>query len=652
MTARHVRRWADVAYWGSWLVVAALYLWWPLTHLNAYAWSNDEGLYVQRAALANEGYPLYGEVLLNKPPLLVWILQLAFRLGGQTLPVARLTVLGLTLVGVLALGSVSRQLWGRWAGLATAAAWVGLPEIPLRAHAVMSDLPAMAFALVGIAATGAFTRGRRRSWLVVAGGAYAGGLLIHPLLLYLTPVLLAVLFSRDPRHTVEDRERARIWPDLAVMAGVAAGLGLLVLTVVDRANFLRWVLEYNIKTASSVGPAGLGTNWKLIVDYFHGRLALVTMASLGAVAAATSPAYRRGLAVGAGWLAVTVVVLLLWSPLWMHYLLLLAVPLVLVAGGGAELLGKWASSRQRWDHRYHRLYAILAVFMLGAAIWFIAGEWRSSAPHLIQDRSWSGERLAAQVFLEEASNPEDFVVTDDPLLAFAAERLVPPTLTEASYRHIYLGYLTSGDLVASTLRHKAPIALFATGRLEKVPNFERWVRAVAAGQRRDFGAMRAYELEHEMQGVVPVGAAVADLLTLEGYALSEDQIRAGSRFTTTLYWRGEGWIEEDYHVFVHLVGVDGAIGAQHDGLPLLGAYPTSEWGEGLHLPDPHPLEVDPATPSGDYLLMAGMYRWPSLERLPAYRRDGERWRDDLIVLTQLEVVSPAEALPTAASTGS
>jgi len=627
MTSREARPWVSVVYGTCWLVVVGLYLWWPLTHLGAYGWSNDEGLYVQRAALANAGYPLYRDVLLNKPPLLVWILQLGFRVWGQTLPVARLTVVGLTLFGVLALGVVSRQIWGGWAGLTTAALWVGLPEVPHRAHAVMSDLPALAFAMAGIAAAGAFRRRPRRA------------LLIHPLLLYLAPVLFAVLLAPKPNRGEVTGARARIWPDLVVLAGAGIVVALLVLVAVDRTGFITWVLEYNIKTAAGAKPTELATNWSLIAGYLHDQLALITMAALGTAALSTRRRGRWGLAVVAGWFVATVVVLLVWSPLWLHYLLFLAVPLVVVAGGGAAWLWKWALSRDRCQEPYHRAYIILSVLMLGAAMWFVVGEWRESARTLNPDRSWSPERLMARAFLKKASDPEDFVVTDDPLLAFAAGRLVPPTLTEASYRQIYLGYLTSGDLVASTLRYKAPIALFATGRLEEVPNFERWVSAVAAGRRRDFGTLRAYELEHGGHAPEPVNAAVGDALILDGYELSGDLICAGDQFTTTLHWRRVGWVRDDYHVFVHLVGEDGGMVAQHDGLPLLGAYSTSEWEEGLLLPDPHPLEVDAGAPSGEYLLVAGMYHWPSLERLPACRSDGQPWLHDLIILTEVEVVS-------------
>jgi hypothetical protein len=633
-------RWAEVAYWVAWGFVVALYVFWPLTHLDVYVWSNDEGLYVQRAALANAGYPLYTEVLLNKPPLFVWILQLAFRVAGQTLAVGRLTVLALTLPGLIALGTVARQLWGRWAGVASAAVWVGLPEVPLRAHAIMSDLPALAFALASLGASCAYRRRGRRTWLILSAAAFAGALLIHPLLIYFGPTLLAVLFLPDRDRANEKSTRAKVWPDLAVFAGVGATLGLLVLAALDRRAFLTWVFQYNFRTASVARPTDLGTNWGLITDYLNHRWPVMAMAGIGAVTLCAKSVQRRGLIIAAIWLFSTLAVLLTWSPLWMHYRLFAALPMVVVAGSGLAELGRWATSRHNWEQGREWLFAGASVLMLGAGAWFTVGRWRGDLPHLTLDRSWSEDRLMARAFLQRASKPDDLIVTDDPLSAFAAGRLVAPTLTEASYRHIHLGYLTAADLVESTLRYRAPIVLFATGRLDELPTYEPWVRAMAEDGQRAFGTLRAYTLDLSDPTRQSVSARLGDSIILEAYTEPSDAVRAGDVLTTTLFWRCQGEVRENYHVFVHLVDDDGKMVGQNDGLPLLGAYPTSEWTQDLLLPDPHPFAIASDAPPGEYQLVAGMYRWPAIERVPAYRDDGARWRDDLVILTDVEVVTP------------
>ena len=110
-----------------WLALLLAPLLLTLPHLNDFAWNYDEGPLLQTAALANEGFPLYTEIVFNKPPLLIWWLQLAFLLGGTAVATARFAILLLNLAGLAALGwrpatawwstptaSASRRRWAGW----------------------------------------------------------------------------------------------------------------------------------------------------------------------------------------------------------------------------------------------------------------------------------------------------------------------------------------------------------------------------------------------------------------------------------------------------------------------------------------------------------------------------------------------------------
>ncbi len=638
-------KWANTTFWVLWVMVVALYLAWPLTHLQAYAWSNDEGLYVQRAALANAGYSLYTEIALNKPPLLVWILQFAFRLGGQTLAVARLTSLSLALMGVIALAALTSRLWGRWAGLAAAWVLLGVPEIPVRVAAVMSDLPAMAFALVALWAALCFRCAQKRVWILLSGAAYAAALLIHPLLIYMALPLAAISFLPNLGQNAGEPGQTK-WQDVILFVSVVAGLGLIVLAMVDRQSFLTWVVEHNVESLSTnVEFAGPGKGQA--IKYLKERWTLVWLAITGVVTLCTSPHWKQsvrwkshelqGLVVAVVWFVATAAIIVTWSPVWNHYMVFLALPLAVVAGGGLAQAGGWIIKAHREKRRATWWHTTLVAVTLVGAFIFVFARSEESMPQPEKGPEWSPDRLAAQAFLEDTVPPDGFVVTDDPLLAFSADRLVPPALTEASYRQIALGYLTSDDLVVSVLNYRAQAVLFATGRLALLPAFENWVAAVAT-RRQDFGSLRAYRVNEVLAPHIQTTAShFAAGITLEGYALSSDELRPGEPFTLTLYWKRTAPIANDYTVFVHLVDQDGHVWGQHDGPPLMGAYPTSHWIEGLLLPDPHPLAVSSETLPGQYRVLTGMYSWPSLERLPAFHPDGSRWLNDLVILTALDL---------------
>lgn len=91
---------------------------------------------------------------------------------------------------------------------------------------------------------------------------------------------------------------------------------------------------------------------------------------------------------------------------------------------------------------------------------------------------------------------------------------------------------------------------------------------------------------------------------------------AGTRsLRLTLTWQAQIPLEEEYTVFVHLTAPDGFVKAQADRPPFEGAYPTSQWQPGETLADRYDLELNESVTPGDYLLLAGMYRPASGERL-------------------------------------
>ncbi len=69
-------------------------------------------------------------------------------------------------------------------------------------------------------------------------------------------------------------------------------------------------------------------------------------------------------------------------------------------------------------------------------------------------------------------------------------------------------------------------------------------------------------------------------------------------------------------VFAHLVSPEGKLVAQHDDAPVGSVAPRSAWPVGAILTYPIELQVPADASPGEYDLLAGVYVWPSLERLP------------------------------------
>ncbi|MGC9348660.1 MAG: glycosyltransferase family 39 protein [Anaerolineae bacterium] len=91
-------------------------------------------------------------------------------------------------------------------------------------------------------------------------------------------------------------------------------------------------------------------------------------------------------------------------------------------------------------------------------------------------------------------------------------------------------------------------------------------------------------------------------IELWGYGISRQE----TTWEVDLWWRTTGSLTEDYTVFVHLLGPDGALVDQHDHIAGADGYPTSAWSPGTRLRDRFFLEVPDGT-CPDCRLHVGLY---------------------------------------------
>ncbi len=88
-----------------------------------------------------------------------------------------------------------------------------------------------------------------------------------------------------------------------------------------------------------------------------------------------------------------------------------------------------------------------------------------------------------------------------------------------------------------------------------------------------------------------------------------------STYLIELEWSATAPVDKDYTVFVHLVGPDGALVAQHDSMPVLNTRPTTSWEPEDPVSDRHWLALPPNSPAGDYTIIVGLYKLETLQRL-------------------------------------
>lgn len=126
-------------------------------------------------------------------------------------------------------------------------------------------------------------------------------------------------------------------------------------------------------------------------------------------------------------------------------------------------------------------------------------------------------------------------------------------------------------------------------------------------------------------------ANFADLVLLLGAGVDSASARPGENVPVALRWRPLRVVDEDYTVFVHLVGPDGRLHGQVDMWPVHGSYPTSQWTPGEELTDLYEVRLAPAAPPGHYQVEVGWYLLATMQRLQVVDATGHPIGDSIVV---------------------
>jgi len=101
----------------------------------------------------------------------------------------------------------------------------------------------------------------------------------------------------------------------------------------------------------------------------------------------------------------------------------------------------------------------------------------------------------------------------------------------------------------------------------------------------------------------------------------------------TLTWQAQQSVPYDATSFIHLDDAEGHRLTQIDRQPLNGRFPTSYWVPPQMITDTYTLQLDTPALTLPLKLHAGMYTWPSLDRLPVVDADGVPQPDHAVTLS-------------------
>jgi hypothetical protein len=404
----------------------------------------DEGVYWQSLRAVAAGHELFTSVYSSQPPAFLLLLLPGHLASGGGLAADRLTVLVLALAGVAAAGRTAGLLAGRWAGLLAAALLVADPLFFRQSVTLQAEGPAVALALVALAAaTEARHRGGRAALPLAAasGAALALAVLTKLLAVAAAPALLVLLAWPAPGSRPGPR-----------VAGAAAG-GLVAAAAVLLPFVPVWPELWGQVVGLHLGARALPLGG--LDGQTTARELPVAVLGLAGFAVAVRRAPLLA-ATGGAWAAAAALLLAFQHPLWPHHVVIVSAPLALLGGGLARAVPARGS------------VAPVACLAVIAA---------SAAPAIfVRDQQLPASADApVTAALRAGTAPGSFVVTDDQFAAALAGRDVPPPLVDTSLVRVRSGDLSVDSVEAITDQPDVDGVLLATGRLAALPGFRAWV---------------------------------------------------------------------------------------------------------------------------------------------------------------------------------
>jgi hypothetical protein len=492
-------------------------------------------------------------------------------------------------------------------------------------------------ATLAVMSTLRYLRSGHRAWLILAGLALGIGLLLK---LSIVPTILLVELALLCFQTPGLKLRSlKSWPglvyDTALVLGEVILAGIICLLIFDWQPFYEQFIALNIIQPRGTYPLNIASNARWIGEYLLANIGLLLLAIWGTLVLVG----RRSIGgvIVIAWSAVMLLSLVFHTPLFFHHMSILLFPMAILGGCAVGDLGE-RLRRPRLPTTWRRNLTLCIA--LGVVVSYLLGlpatlqEWETllAAPTL-------GTQADATQFVSTVTWPDDWVITDDQMVAFEADRNVPPPLAETSMVRITSALLTDRQLIALTEEYQPQAVASLSGRFALVPRYLDWVR-------ERYRLVKSYDEETQIYYLWrytsppliqhPQQAILGQRIRFLGYDLHHSPFKPGAQVYLTLYWQALDRIEEDYTVFTHLLDSKGQLRAQKDNPPLNGLLPTLAWEAGEIIQDRYIIPLGPELPPGEYQLEVGMYQLETGQRLEVH--GGPEGEGDSILLGKMEVL--------------
>ncbi|MDB4542935.1 glycosyltransferase family 39 protein [bacterium] len=516
--------------------------WWEVYQLNA-----DEGINLQKAALVANGYTLYTEIWSDQPPALTFILSYVQQLYPFSVAAARSAILLFAAIMVVSLFRVVRRFEGRISALASAGLLVSSALFMELSVSVMIGLPAIALAVLAldIVTSGSGTYHRLRA--IIGGAIFSIAMLTKFFVALALPALIFSAWICARRNQGQGSGSNPGLKNSLVFIGAMACTFALVFFATDMYQ-MDQLIGPHVSASSSDTFADRG-GFAAIIELLEEKSeAAYLLGCLGILMAFLPFAGTR--IIPLSWLLIAAVALTFHRPLWAHHSLLIVVPLCWLGGVAVgklySLPGLWRD-RDTGQWKYARLVLLLPLLALFVIIDKAIDGIERAHDKFHKDPSRYEQLYQARIALFSPAG--DWMITDRPIDAYRAGKLVPPELAVWSKKRRVTNNLSNDEILGLIASY--PEAQVSLGRFKYEREFIDEIARMLPMTGRMFTGTRPPEIYH---------FAPMEALTKDTRAMGSSGAHRASRSTQTsiqvmqllsfLGMKGIGGIwdsEEDIH---------------------------------------------------------------------------------------------------------
>lgn len=442
----------------------------------------DEGFNVIKAWLYAQGFPLYGQMWNDQPPLYTVLLAGWMRLWGWSLPVARTLTLGFSALLVWCFYQVVRQTIVAW-GLRSPSTWSALMGVLLLATSwgfpqlsvsAMIGLPALALALLSIYWLSLYQASSALPWLVASGVVMGASLQTKLFTAFLVPIMLVYLGGLEWHQLGKKSWKTLLWSLLLWLLAVCLTYLVIGLTSGQLVHLSATLLSHLQQPPPS--DELLSANFNSFA-YLRSMLAQDRRYLLPVALGATVLIVKRRRWSGflpIFWLLASTVLILKHQPIWYHHYLLLSIPFYWLLGIAIALLLDCLYQKLEPLTR-HSLFKRWGI-TLGAGLLLLLGIGKTLPAAPI------GQPYGDPAALEQVIRYKpvtQWLFTDRPVYAFKAGLPVPPETAVISAKRLNAGNLTMADLLALWQRYQPEQILLArwTDQIQQNPELAHYLDA-------------------------------------------------------------------------------------------------------------------------------------------------------------------------------